>query len=30
MLFIIKYLKQVMFLGYIMLQPFCGYNLWYT
>jgi len=24
------YLKQAMFLGHIMLQLSCGYNLWYT
>jgi hypothetical protein len=27
--FMIVYLKQTMFLGYIVLQLFCIYNFWY-
>jgi len=28
-IFTVIYLKQTMFLGYIMLQHFCSYNLWH-
>jgi hypothetical protein len=28
-IFTIIYLKQTMFLGYTVLQPFCSYNLCY-
>jgi hypothetical protein len=29
MMFTIAYMKHIMFCGFIMLQPFCNFSIWY-